>query len=156
MRRGNYGTCHSASTCSCKIARFSEHPRSIRRLITFPSFFPHAPLMPVSTRHNHHLVASYRNPPIRVFAAPPWMLSRTFHFTRKCGCTMASSIITPDQEGKKLTVRIKLPADPCKRCFGRCLERAPRFWPESDRSTRAFGHLPRGPPRRARSAAKKG
>ena len=69
---------------------------------------------------------------------------------------MARSIITPDQEGKKITVRIKLPADPCRRCFGRCLERAPRFWPESDRSTRAFGHLPRGPPRRARSAAKKG
>ena len=127
MRRGNYGTGHSASTCSCKIARFSEHPRSIRRLITFPSFFPHAPLMPVSTRHNHHLVASYRNPPIRVFAAPPWMLSRTFHFTRKCGCTMARSIITPDQDGKKITVRIKLPADPCKRCLGWCLERAPRF-----------------------------
>ena len=91
MRRGNYGTGHSASTCSCKIARFSEHPRSIRRLITFPSFFPHAPLMPVSTRHNHHLVASYRNPPIRVFAAPPWMLSRTFHFTRKGGCTISAS-----------------------------------------------------------------
>ena len=97
--------------------------------ITSPAgpFFPHAALMPVSTRNNHHLVASYRNPPIRVFAAPPWMLSRTFHFTRKCGCTMARSIITPDQDGKKITVRIKLPADPCKRCLGRCLERAPRF-----------------------------
>ena len=82
--------------------------------------------MPVSTRHNHHLVASYRNPPIRVFAAPPWMLSRTFQFTRKCGCTMARSIITPDQDGKKITVRIKLPADPCKRCLGRCLEAGAR------------------------------
>ena len=36
------------------------------------------------------------------------MLSRTLHFTRKCGCTMASSTITPEHDGKIITVHTKL------------------------------------------------